>query len=160
MGKRFYKEDLVEKCGPKFDTSTINIGDACRVCATYGREYNVLVIDVSDTMIECVYCIGAGHSQNILYSIDQFVNGSIKFLNVNVNIINTGEEFKQDILTLGRCYSIHKSNLTIHIEGVLVDINKSELTFGVYSAVKQDTIRHIVPLEFFDDADSVIRELE
>lgn len=27
MGKRFYKKDLIEKCGPKFDTSTINIGE-------------------------------------------------------------------------------------------------------------------------------------
>lgn len=159
MGKRFYKEDLIEKCGPKFDTSTINIGDACRVQGGFGK-YNALVIDVSDTTIECVYCNGTGCTRRIQYSIDQFADGWVKFLNVNVNIINAGEEFKQDILTLGRCYSISKSNLSTHIEGVLVETNKSELIFGVYSAVKQAIIRHIVPLEFFDDTDSVIRELE
>lgn len=160
MGKSFYKEDLIEKCGPNFDTSTINIGDACRVCVTSYGEYNALIIDASDTTIECVCCNGIGSTQRIQYSIDQFVNGSIKFLNTNLNIVNTGKEFKQDVLTLGRCYSISKSNLIPSIEGVLVDINKSELIFGVYSAVKQAIIRHIVPLEFFDDADSLIRELE
>lgn len=159
MGKRFYKEDLIEKCGPKFDTSAINIGDAYRVLGGFG-EYNVLVVDVSDTAIVCVYCSGTGCTRRIKYSADQFVDGSIKFFGANVNIRQYREEFKQDILTLGRCYSISKSNLAARIEGVLVDINKSELIFGVYSAVKQEIIRHIVPLEFFDDADSVIRELE
>lgn len=157
MGKRFYKEDLIEKCGPKFDTSTINIGDAYRVRGSLG-EYDVLVIDVSDTVIECVYCSGPGHAQRIQYSIDQFVDGSIKFFGANVNIVNAGEEFKQDVLTLGKCYSIwHDSSGCI--EGVLIDVNKSELTFGVYCAVKQDTIRHVIPIESFDDSYQ-IRQLE
>ena len=42
MGKRFYKEDLIEKCGPKFDTSTISIGDAYRVRGSLG-EYTTCV---------------------------------------------------------------------------------------------------------------------
>lgn len=159
MGKRFYKEDLIEKCGLKFDTSTINLGAAYRVRGSLG-EYDVLIIDVSDTTIECVYCNGPGHTQRIQYGVDQFVDGSIKFIDANVNIVNTGEEFRQDVLTLGKCYSISKLNLISHIDGVLVDINKSELIFGIYSAVKQVAITHIVPLEFFDDGDSVIRELE
>ena len=158
MGKRFYKEDLIEKCGLKFDTSTINIGDACRVHTAYG-DYDVLIIDISDTTIECVYCSGPGYARRIQYSIDQFVDGSIKFLGTKVNIVNTGKEFKQDVLTLGKCYSISKSNLSTHIEGVLVDVNKSELTFGVYCAVKQDTIRHVIPIESFDDSYQ-IRQLE
>lgn len=158
MGKRFYKEDLIEKCGPKFDTSTINIGDACRVHTPYYPEYNVLVIDVSDTTIECVHCSGIGRTQRIQYSVDQFVKGSIKFIDSNVKIVNTAEEFKQDVLTLGGCYAIwHDSN--VYIEGVLIDVNKSELTFGVYCAVKQDTIRHVIPIESFDDSYQ-IRQLE
>ena len=158
MGKRFYKEDLIEKCGPKFDTSTISIGDACRVQNAYVVEYNAIVIDVSDTTIECVHCSGIGHTQRIQYSIDQFVDGSIKFLGTKVNIVNTGKEFKQDVLTLGKCYSIwHESS--VYIEGVLIDVNKSELTFGVYCAVKQDTIRHVIPIEIFDDSYQ-IRQLE
>lgn len=151
MGKRFYKEDLIEKCGPKFDTSTISIGDACRVHTPYYPEYNAIVIDVSDTTIECVRCSGIGHTQRIQYSVDQFVDGSIKFLGTKVNIVNTGKEFKQDVLTLGKCYSIwHESSG--YIEGILIDVNKSELTFGVYCAVKPDTIRHVIPIESFDDS--------
>lgn len=157
MGKRFYKEDLIEKCGPKFDTSTINIGDAYRVHTALG-DYDVLIIDVSDTTIECVYCSGPGYAHRIQYSIDEFVDGSIKFLNANVNIINTAEAFRQYVLTLGKCYSIwHDSSGCI--EGILIDVNKSELTFGVYSAVKQDTIRHVIPIESFDDSYQ-IRQLE
>lgn len=157
MGERFYKEDLIEKCGLKFDTSTINIGDACRVHTAYG-DYDVLIIDVSDTTIECVYCSGPGYAHRIQYSIDQFVDGSIKFIDSNVKIVNTGEEFKQDVLTLGKCYSIWDES-SEYIEGVLIDVNKSELTFGVYSAVKQDTIRHVIPIEIFDDSYQ-IRQLE
>lgn len=157
MGKRFYKEDLIEKYGPKFDTSTIKLGAAYRVRGSFG-EYDVLVVDVSDTVIECVYCSGPGLSQRIQYGVDQFVDGSIKFIDSNVKIVNTGEEFKQDVLTLGGCYAIwHDSN--VYIEGVLIDVNKSELTFGVYCAVKQDTIRHVIPIESFDDSYQ-IRQLE
>lgn len=159
MGKRFYREDLIEKCGLKFDTSTIKLGGAYHVRGSSG-EYDVLVIDVSDTTIECLYCSGPGYAQKIQYGADQFVDGSIKFIDANVKIVNTGEEFRQDVLTLGKCYSISKRSLVDYIDGVLVDINESELIFGIYSAAKQAIIRHIVPLEFFDDGDSVIRELE
>lgn len=150
MGKRFYKEDLIEKCGPKFDTSTVNIGAAYHVRGSLG-EYDVLVINVSDTVIECVYCSDPGYAQRIQYTPDQFVDGSIKFIDSNVKIVNTEEEFRQDVLTLGKCYAIFNSVHNSQIEGVLVDINKSELIFGIYSAVKQDTIRQIVSIEFFDD---------
>lgn len=160
MGKRFYREDLIEKCGPKFDTSTINLGAACHVRGSLG-EYDVLVIDVSDTVITCVYCNGPGHVQRIQYDVDQFVNGSIKFIDADVNIDDTGEEFRQDVLTLGKCYSIFNNVISSQFEGVLVDINKSELIFGVYSVLKQAIIRHIVPLEFFDDGNNCgIKELE
>ncbi len=159
MGKRFYREDLIEKCNPKFDTSTIKLGGAYHVRGSFG-EYDVLVVDVSDTTITCVYCNGPGLSQRIQYDVNQFVDGLIKFIDANVNIVDTGEEFRQDVLTLGKCYSIAKRSVVDYIDGVLVDINKSELIFGIYSAVKRTTIRHIIPLEFFDDGDSVIRELE
>lgn len=157
MGKRFYKEDLIEKCGPKFDTSTINIGAAYRVRGSFG-EYDVLVVNVSDTVIECVYCSGPGCTPRIQYSVDQFADGLIEFIGSNVKIVNTAEEFRQDVLTLGKCYSIwHESSG--YIEGILIDVNKSELTFGVYCAVKQDTIRHVIPIESFDDSYQ-IRQLE
>ncbi len=123
MGKRFYKEDLIKKCGPKFDTSTINIGAAYHVRGSLG-EYDVLVINVSDTVIECVYCSGPGCTQRIQYTPDQFVDCSIKFIDSNVKIVNTGEEFRQDVLTLGKCYAIFNSIHNSQIEGVLVDIKQ------------------------------------
>lgn len=159
MEKRFYKEDLIEKCGPKFDTSTIELGAAYSVRGCLG-EYDVLVVNVSDTVIECVYCSGPGCAQRIQYGVDQFADGLIEFIGSNVKIVNTGEEFRQDVLTLGKCYAIFNNVRNSQIEGVLVDINKSELIFGIYSAVKRATIRHIIPLEFFDDGIGRIKELE